>query len=201
LQAVKNKEPEAVKRDGAVAAHEAVVPDLHEACGQDMLKKAPDELDDIEGDFSTAIAAFLAIGEGDGSIFDSQDSGIGDGYSEDIGCQVFQGCLAASYGLTVDVPGDLPACRVDFVEQPLPCHFSFEFCLEDLGQGSDRQVEGIAGWQPLFSVGGQSSSRDNEVQVGMILHLSSPGVEHGGKTWQLGADEARIFGQFFDSAD
>ncbi len=36
--------------------------------------------------------------------------------------------------------------------------------------------------------------------MGMILHLSSPGVENGGKTRQLGADEARIFGQFFDGA-
>jgi len=71
MQAGKNKESEASKRDGAVAAHEAVVPDLHEACGQNMLEKAPDELDDIECDFSTAIAAFLAIGEGNGSIFDS----------------------------------------------------------------------------------------------------------------------------------
>ena len=53
-----------------------------------MLEKAPDELDDIKGDSSTAIAAFLTIGEGDGSIFDSQDSGIGDGHPEDIGCQV-----------------------------------------------------------------------------------------------------------------
>jgi len=176
------------------------VPDLHEACGQDMLKKAPDELDDIENDFSNAIAAFLAIGEGNGSIFDNQDSGIGDGYPEDIGGEIFQSCLAASYGLTVDVPGDLPACRIDFVEQPLSCHLGPEFCLEDFGQGSDGQVERVAGRQPLFSVGGQSSSRDDEVQVGMILHLSSPGVEHGGKTWQLGADEARIFGQFFDSA-
>lgn len=176
------------------------MPDLHEACGQDMLKKAPDELDDVEGNLAGAIAAFLAIGEGDGSIFDSHDSGIGDGHPEDIGGEVFQGCLAASYGLTVDVPGDLPACRIDFVEQPLPCHLGLEFGLEDLGQGSDRQVERIAGGQPLFSVGGQSSGRDDEVQMGMILHLSSPGVEYGGKTWQLGADEMRIFGQFFDSA-
>lgn len=89
MQAGKNKEAEASKRDGAVAAHEAVVPDLHEACGQDMLEKAPDELDDIECDFSTAIAAFLAIGEGDGSIIDSQDSGIGDSHPEDIGGEVF----------------------------------------------------------------------------------------------------------------
>jgi len=85
------------------------VPDLHEAWGQHMLKKAPDELDDIESDFSTAIAAFLAIGEGDVSIFVNDYSGIGDGDPEDIGSQVFQGCLAASYGLTVDVPGNLPA--------------------------------------------------------------------------------------------
>jgi hypothetical protein len=34
------------------------------------------------------------------------------------------------------------------VEQPLPCHLGPEFCLEDLGPGSDRQVEGIAGGQP-----------------------------------------------------
>lgn len=177
------------------------MPYLREACGQDMLEKAPDELDDIKGDVSIAIAALLAIGEGDSSIFDNYDSGIGDGHPENIGSEVFQGCLAASYCLTVDVPGDLPACRIDFVEQPLPCHFGLEFGSGDLGQGSDGQVERVAGWQPLFSVGGQSSSRDDEVQVRMILHLSSPGVEHGGKTWQLGADEARIFGQFFDSAD
>lgn len=30
---------------------------FHEACGQDMLEKAPDELDGIEGDL--AVAAFL----------------------------------------------------------------------------------------------------------------------------------------------
>ena len=97
------------KRDCTVAAHEAVVPYLHEACGQHMLEKAPDELEDIEGDLAVAIAAFLSIGEGDSSIFDNHDSGIGDGHPEDIGCKVFQGCLAASYGLTVDVPGNLPA--------------------------------------------------------------------------------------------
>ena len=65
-----------------------------------MLEKAPDELDDIERGFAVALAAFLAVGEGNGSIFDGHDSGIGDGHPEDIGCKVFQGCLAATYGLT-----------------------------------------------------------------------------------------------------
>ena len=134
-----------MKRDGAVAAHEAVVPYFHETSGQDMLEKAPDELDDIESNFSTAAASFLAVGEGDGSIFDGQDSGIGDGYPEDIGCEVFQGRLAVAYGLTVYVPGDLPGCRIDFVKQSLSCHFVFEFGLEDFGKRSDRQVEIVAG--------------------------------------------------------
>ena len=200
LQAVKNKEPKAGKRDSAVAAHEAVMADLHEACGQDMLEKAPDELEDIESDMARPVAAFLAIGEGDGSIFDSHDSGIGDSHPEDIGGEVFQGCLAVAYGLTVDVPGDLPDAGIDFVEQPLSCHLGLEFGPEDFGEGSDRQIEVVAGRQPLFSVGGQSTSRDDEVQMGMILHLSSPGMEHGGKSRQIGADEARIFGQFFDRA-
>ena len=68
---------------------QSVITYLVKAAGQDMLEKAPDELDDIECDFSTAIAAFLAIGEGDGSIIDSQDSGIGDSHPEDIGGEVF----------------------------------------------------------------------------------------------------------------
>ena len=144
-----------------------------------MLEKAPDELDDIEGDFSTAIAALLTIGEGDGSIFDSHDSGIGDCHPEDVGGKVFQGCLAASYGLTVDVPGDVPGCRVDFVEQPPSCHFSLEFCPEYLGEGFDGQIEGVAGRQPLFSVGGQSPGGDDEVQMRVILYLPSPGVVDG----------------------
>ena len=108
LQAVKNKESEAGKRDGAVAAHEAVVSHFHKACWQDMLEKAPDELDDIERGFAVALAAFLAIGEGDVSIFDGHDSGIGDSHPEDIGGKVFQGCFAVAYGLTVDIPGNLP---------------------------------------------------------------------------------------------
>ena len=90
------------KRDGAVAAHEAVVPDLHETRGQDMLEKAPDELDDIEGDLAGAITAFLAVGEGDGSLFDSQDSGIGDGYPEDIRSEVFQGRLAVAFPVSLE---------------------------------------------------------------------------------------------------
>ena len=82
------------------------------------------------------VAAFLTVGEDNLSLFDSHDSGVGDGYPEDIRCEVFQGRLAVAYGLTVDVPGDLPDAGGDFVKQPLPCHLIFEFGPEDFGKRS-----------------------------------------------------------------
>jgi len=153
LQAGKNKEPEAGQRDDTGAAQEAVMPDLHEACGQDMLEEAPNELDDIEGELSHAVAVFLAVGESDGAIFDGHDSGVGDSHSEDIRCEVFQGCLTVADGLTVDVPGDVPDGGVYFIEQSLRCHRGFELCAIDWGQCSDRKIEGVAGRQPGFPVG------------------------------------------------
>ena len=83
--------------------------DLHEACGQHMLEKAPDELDDIEGNLADAMTAFLSIGEGNRLIFDSHDSGIGDSHPEDVRCEVLQSFHAIPDGLTVDIPGNLPA--------------------------------------------------------------------------------------------
>ena len=145
FQIFKNKKPETGQRDSAVTVHEAVVSHFHEACWQDMLEEASDEFQGFKSDLAGAITSFLAIGEGDVSIFDSHDSGIGDGYPEDIGGEVFQGRLAVAYGLTVDVPGYIPDTGVDFVEQPLPCHLVFEFGPEYFGKRSDRQVEVISG--------------------------------------------------------
>ena len=89
FQIFKNKKPETGQRDSAVTVHEAVVSHFHEACWQDMLEEASDEFQGFKSDLAGAITSFLAIGEGDVSIFDSHDSGIGDGYPEDIGGEVF----------------------------------------------------------------------------------------------------------------
>ena len=108
LQAGKHEKPQAGQRDGAGGAEEAIMPDFHESRGQDMLEKAPHEFDDIEAEPSRATAPFPAIGEGNGAIFDGQDAGVGNGYAEDIRCEVFQGRFAVTDGLTVDVPGNAP---------------------------------------------------------------------------------------------
>ena len=47
------------------------------------------------------------------------------------------------------------------MEQSLPCHFGLEFGSEDFGEGFNWQIEGIAGGQPFFSVGGESTGRDD----------------------------------------
>ena len=44
----------------------------------------PDEFQGVESDMSGAVAAFLTVGEGDVSIFDGHNSGIGDSHPEEI---------------------------------------------------------------------------------------------------------------------
>lgn len=165
-----------------------------------MLEEAPDELQGVEGNLTLPVAVLLAIRKGNGSIFDSHDSGIGDSHPEDIRCEVFEGGLAVAYGLAVDVPGHLPDGGIDFTKEVPFCHFVFEFGPEDFGEGSDGQVEVIAGRQPCLSVGRQSTGGDDEMQMGMVLHLTSPCMEHSSEARQIGADEAGVFSQFFDRA-
>jgi len=77
-------------------------------------------------------------------------------------------------------------------------HLGPEFGAEDLGECLDRQIEIVGGRQPTVAVRGQAAGRDDDMEMGVILHLSAPGMEHGGKPRQLSANEARIFDQFFN---
>lgn len=162
FEVVKDEEPKTGEGNGAVAAHEAVMPDLHKARGQHMLEEAPHELQGVAREMTQLVAILLAIRESNVSIFDSDDSGVGDCYPEDIGSKVLKGGLTVAYRLTVDVPGHLPDGGIDFMKESPSCHVGFKFCLKDLGKGSDGQVEVIAGCQPLLSVWGEAPGGDNE---------------------------------------
>lgn len=165
-----------------------------------MLEEATDKLQGVESDLTRPVAALLAIRKSDVPIFDSHDSGVGDSHPEDIRSKVLQGGSAVAYGLTVDVPVHLPDRGIDFVHEFPFRHLVFELGLKDLGKGSDGQIEVIAGCQPHLSVRGYASGGDNEMQMGMVLHLSPPGMEDGGKARQIGADESGVFSQYFDGA-
>lgn len=79
-----------VDGNGTVGGEKTVVPHLHEATGQDVLEKATDKFQDIEGSSEIEVGAVLSILEGDGAVLHLEDAVIGDGDFEDIGCQVFQ---------------------------------------------------------------------------------------------------------------
>ena len=81
-----------------------------------MLEEAADEFHGVQSDMPQPVAAFLAIREGDVSLFDSDDSGIGDRHAEDVWCKVFEGGPTVAYRLAVDVPGDIPDGGIYFME-------------------------------------------------------------------------------------
>ena len=47
-------------------------------------------------------------------------------------------------------------------------------------------------------LGGQGSSRDNIVDMRVIVELSAPGVKEAEKTWPIAADVVLINSQLFD---
>lgn len=47
-------------------------------------------------------------------------------------------------------------------------------------------------------LGGQGSSRDNIVDMGMIVELSAPGVKEAEKAWQVAAHVLFIGSELFD---
>ena len=96
-----------IQRDGTVGIHETVVTDFHKAGGQDMLEEAADELYNIEGKDSWALAVGFAIANEHGAVMDFDDARVGDGDFEDVRSQVFEASFAGGYRLRVDVPVDV----------------------------------------------------------------------------------------------
>ena len=73
-------------------------------------------------------AVGFAVANQDDTVFDLQDSGIGEGYSEDVGGKVFEACFTGAYGLGIDVPLTLPDLRGDLIEE-----WGFSHCISELG--------------------------------------------------------------------
>jgi hypothetical protein len=91
--------------------------DLHETVRQDVLEEPADQLDGVEVGGTPPSAAGFAVGEGDGAVFERDDSAIGDGDLEDLRGEVFERRMAARMGLAVDIPGDGPDLRVDVLQK------------------------------------------------------------------------------------
>ena len=87
---------------------EAIVPDLDESLGQNMLQETTNELLSGEGAEPGLICAGFGVAEGDLPISQLEDTLVTDGHSEDVGSQILQGGRAIADRLAVNDPLLLP---------------------------------------------------------------------------------------------
>jgi len=181
--------------DGTVCGEEAVVSDFHKPIGQDMLEETAYELQDIKGGSEIEVGAVLSILEGDGVVFHFEDAVIRDGDFEDVGGEVLERGVAFTDGLGVNVPVQRPHLGVDLLKESGFFHGVTELGAVDGGEGFDRDVEVLRGGEPAGAIPARAAARDDVVDVGMILELTAPGLEHAEEACQIGADKAVVFGQ------
>ena len=96
------------------------------------------------------------------------------------------------------VPWDGPDLWVDVLEEPGACHLLFEDGLVDGRQGLHVDKEVGSRGEPLGAVFGETATWDDVMDVRVVLELSAPGMQDAGKTGQVGADKAPVFGEAFD---
>ena len=69
-----------------------------------------------------------------------------------------------------------------------------ELGAKDTGKGFDGEEETLSGREPGLTVGGQTTCRDQIVDVGMEGQVASPSVENADHA-DLSTDEARVLGE------
>ena len=93
-----------IELGGARRAEEAVVADLGEVAGQDMLEEASDEFGGGDGAELDGVGAAISIRESNSTILETLQSAIGDGDAKEVTAEVGKDLLAASGMLAVHDP-------------------------------------------------------------------------------------------------
>jgi len=117
-----------------------------------MLKEAADEPLGWERGGAGGIGFGVAVPECDLAVFDSEDVSVGDGHAEDIGGEVFQGGLAASYGDDIHYPVLAPEFFLDMMKQTGLFEQISELGAEDQGQGLFGQEIFMSSGSPCVAV-------------------------------------------------
>ena len=140
----------------------------------------------------------LAIVEENGSVFDIDDTGIGDSHSEDVRGQILQACLAGANGLGIDNPVHLPDLGGNLMEEPGLFHRITELGPEDWGESLNREIKIDPGGVPEAVGRGEGAARDDIMDMGVKLEGSSPGVKDAQEPREICADELFIGDQSLD---
>jgi len=183
--------------DRTAGMEKAEVTDFHEALRENVLEEPADKFDGVDGGGPWAWTAGCTVGEGDGTVLESHETSIGDGDPEDRGGEIGEGRIAIGTGLRVDIPGDIPDLWVDVRKQSGSAHVFFEEGAVERREGLDGDEEVVSGGDPGGAVLWESTTRDDGVDVGMVLELPAPGRQDAGETGEVRTDETLIFGEAF----
>jgi hypothetical protein len=77
-------------------------------------------------------------------------------------------------------------------------HVFFEEGSVDGREGFDGDKEGGSGGEPGGAVLGESTARDDGVDVRVVLELSAPGMQDADETREVCTDEPFVFGKPFE---
>lgn len=162
----------------------AIVSDLVEACGQDMLKEAGKESDRIENEPLRFAGLRLDVTQCDVTIVIADESLIAQRGAENVSRKVIESFAPGSDALAVDNPVNEPDIRGDAFEQlgSLRLKPLLEAVAEAAGKQLDGQqirlaLFGDAALSPCATIGPQAAAGDDVMDMGMIGELPSPGVK------------------------
>jgi len=79
-------------------------------------------------------------------------------------------------------------------------HVFFEEGTVDRREGFDGDKEVGSGGEPSHAVLGESTARDDIVNVGVVLELPAPGMQDAGEPREVSADEPLVFGEVFEGS-
>jgi hypothetical protein len=117
----------------AVGIDKAKRPHLHEPGGEHVLQEAPDKLYDLEGHGPPPGAFGGLVAKGDSSIFDLENTAVGDSHPENIGSEILEAGGAFAHRPAVDVPLDFPHLKGDLPFEAGRLHLVSELGPEDFG--------------------------------------------------------------------
>jgi len=158
-------------------------------------QESPDELHHPQAHGSPSAALWLLIAERHPAVLHFDDTAVGDGHAEDIRGEVFNTRLRIPDRLTVDVPVLLPCFGRDMLQESGLPHPVAELGAKDGRKSQDRQIEGRIRRMPATIPGRKRSAGNDVVDMGMVLQLPSPGMQHAEETRQITANELRVLGQ------
>ena len=162
-----------------VAAPKAVATDFNESFGQDVLNESGHELMGRQSHPLELLRLIVPVAEGDLAVLKLLQATIGQGNSKDIAAQVVQDLLTRASMLAVHHPLLLPTGRRDLRKPAQSLESRFELGAEDFAQSkTGDQESGMSGLHPLPFLG-ESTRRDQQVDMGMITQSSGPSVENG----------------------